>query len=1570
MATHLTTKTATGARMPMSASTRRLITYLGAIVALLAAVPARAQNLTARAKTDGSTPPSPPLLWKAYCILDPPTPPWPPDYTTWWPEPGGRWGRYCGENLPVDEWLSITYTDSIPGFDDRLPVRLTAVPNDLANYYGGSQAIFCFSGACGSPWGDQPLIFARRGSAHGYVRTPEGTPIAGMAVWPYNAGGSGLYWPRAGGPVTTDADGRFDFTPVGDPIGTPNHWGLPVDPAAFYGPNGDFRYSFGFRQYAFLPLPQGAPAPDSLFKYNLPPCRLDDGVYSSKLSGPTYALCTEFELGENPSNRLGGGSGSGEELPESMGMSFINEGAGSCEVEAPSAVGKPVNVMTGDVFFSQLDAQVAGVRRVVSLFRSYSSQRAYAGKVGAFGRGWEHSYEKAVTLVGTKLLRLNDGTGAPAYFQDQDGDQTFIASIPLTERSTITKSETGYVRNFLGGGSETYDALGRLVRQTDAVGNVTEIQRDGSGRLTAIVAPGGRTLTLGYTGERVTSLSGPDGEVATYGYQGDLLTTVAYVGGTGYTFTYDTSGQVLTVKDATGRTLETHTYNGDRGLTTEIADGQEKYTLNYQGGATVVTDAVGNVTTYSHAVIAGQSKVYQVEGTCGSCGGGSQVQNWQYDAKGRVTAHIVDGERWEYDYDANGFLVAKRDPTQAPTTFNRDGQGRVLTLTGRDGATLGRTYTAPGIATVTDPLNRTTTITYDTRGLPVTVTTPRAAVRGKTKTLAYDGFGDLVSVADELGNTTSFTYDSFGRLLTTTAPFPPDTTVTLTRDVLGRVTRVIYPDGTHSDFTYDGSGQRETATDPMGRTTRWSYDAYGRVKTTQDPAGGVTAFSYDAMSRLVSLSDALGRTTRWEYDVEGQLTALVYPGGARETYTYDERGRLKTKTDRKGVITTYSYDTLDRLVLKTHSDGTPSLRLSYDPVGRLLTAANGTDSLAWKYDAAGQVEWETSQKNGTKVSYSYDEDGSRQTLSLNDAPFTSYGYDDAGRLTSITRGTNVFTFEYDAANRRTRMRYPNGVVTTYTYDQNSRLLTLKAQKDGTAITDFTYTYDAAGNRASKSQPGETEAYTYDVLSQLTGVNRTGASPRQWFYRYDAVGNRLSEQADSSVTRASHNALNQLVSLSAGGPLRIQGTLDEPGTVTVNGTQARQPSATTFEADLNLPPGTHTVTVQATDARGNPRTQTYEVDVTGSSGSFAYDPNGNLTAKTDSTGAWTYEWNALNQLVRVDKDGTEVARFAYDPLGRRLEKASAGATTAYAYDGADILRETATGAAVRYVHGPGIDEPLAKEDGSGALSPYHADALGTVTKTTDFTGTVTLTREYDAWGNLQQGGTVSGYAFTGREWDPEVGLFYYRARYYAPQLGRFVAEDPLGFVSGINHNVYVQNSPVNLIDPSGMAQYVMHVPGRPDPPGPMPHVDASFFEWLGWVVQVQKYLHDMEVYEAKVHHIRMSMIFGLPGPNCLGGLVARGTSQAIRIGTVRGGSKLAGVLRAMEAELTTSAIGSADDALLAVHRAATSVGLGIPLVLREGGGYVIPHVGRVVTTIRATGEVLVRKANDLVLHIIP
>lgn len=87
--------------------------------------------------------------------------------------------------------------------------------------------------------------------------------------------------------------------------------------------------------------------------------------------------------------------------------------------------------------------------------------------------------------------------------------------------------------------------------------------------------------------------------------------------------------------------------------------------------------------------------------------------------------------------------------------------------------------------------------------------------------------------------------------------------------------------------------------------------------------------------------------------------------------------------------------------------------------------------------------------------------------------------------------------------------------------------------------------------------------------------------------------------------------------------------------------------------------------------------------------------------------------------------------------------------------------------------------------------------------TNASATVTLTREYDPWGNLLQGSTAAGYAFTGREWDSETGLYYYRARYYDPRSGRFLSEDPVGLRDGPNRYTYVHNAPVNATDPFGL-----------------------------------------------------------------------------------------------------------------------------------------------------------------------
>ena len=329
--------------------------------------------------------------------------------------------------------------------------------------------------------------------------------------------------------------------------------------------------------------------------------------------------------------------------------------------------------------------------------------------------------------------------------------------------------------------------------------------------------------------------------------------------------------------------------------------------------------------------------------------------------------------------------------------------------------------------------------------------------------------------------------------------------------------------------------------------------------------------------------------------------------------------------------------------------------------------------------------------------------------------------------------------------------------------------------------------------------------------------------------YDAVGNRTAYQVGASqVMNSTHNSRNQLQSQDVGGPLRVRGTLDEPGTVTVNGSPARMLAGNVFETEIDAAAGLNSFTVQATDASGNVSSNTYEVTVTGDTASYSYDANGNLTQKIEASDTWGYEWNAENQLVRVTKNSVEVATFQYDPLGRRVEKVAGSVTTSWVYRWEDILRETQndgiTTSIAHYVHGSGIDEPLAKEE--VGITYYHADALGSIVKMTDQAGSVVHTYKYDAWGNIEVGSAMSGHSYTAREWDAETGLYYYRARYYDPRAGRFESEDPIGPRSGdLNFYAYVGNNPVIAIDPTGLyctysqttGRMICYPASRPAPP---------------------------------------------------------------------------------------------------------------------------------------------------------
>jgi RHS repeat-associated protein len=218
----------------------------------------------------------------------------------------------------------------------------------------------------------------------------------------------------------------------------------------------------------------------------------------------------------------------------------------------------------------------------------------------------------------------------------------------------------------------------------------------------------------------------------------------------------------------------------------------------------------------------------------------------------------------------------------------------------------------------------------------------------------------------------------------------------------------------------------------------------------------------------------------------------------------------------------------------------------------------------------------------------------------------------------------------------------------------------------------------------------------------------------------------------------------------------------------------------------------------------------------SNATYGYDLNGNAVTKNDSTGITTYAWDFENRLTSVTLPGSGgTVSFKYDPLlGRRIYKSSSAATSIYAYDGNNLIEETnSSGAAVaRYSQGLNIDEPLAMLR-AGTTSFYHADGLGSITSLSNSSGAIAQTYTFDSFGNLtgSTGSLTNPFRYTAREFDAEAGLYYFRARYYDQSTGRFLSEDPLQFVAGINFYPYALNAPVNLRDPSGKNAGVLVYP---------------------------------------------------------------------------------------------------------------------------------------------------------------
>jgi len=1027
----------------------------------------------------------------------------------------------------------------------------------------------------------------------------------------------------------------------------------------------------------------------------------------------------------------------------------------SCRINAPSPnvkTGSSTNVVSGNLFHSQSVGSGLNI--------SYNSLN---GQDSPLGRGWAHDYNIRI---------VNNGPGFGLTFHGPDGRVIYYHIVDTT--TGTYEPETGYaehsqiVLNADGTYTQTtkegivydFDATGALTAITDRNNNQTILSYDTNGNLTSITDFNGRVTTLAYdANNHIISYTSPGGNTTTFGYDASntYLTSITDPAGGSWLFTYDpNSGMMLTKTDPNNNQWQ-YAYDASNRLQTSTDPQGNVKTISYDpaNNVTTVTEKDGGVWKYTYDpainVVLKVTDPNLIDTT------------YVYDTNGMVTSKTEPGVgTTTYSYDADGNMLTKQNPLGETTTYTYDTYGHVLTVQDPQGLTTTYAYdmNTGNLLSVTDPAGAVTSYQYDTRGNVTQITDADGNATG----LVYDANNNLVAINYPLGGSASFTYDADGNPISYSPP--AGSTVNFAYDGLGRLTTITEHDSQGNPyvtrFTYDAAGNRTVVTDANNTSTQFAYDPLNRLKSVTDALGNITDFTYGSagctfcgggVDKLVSLTNALGNSTNFQYDTLGQLQSETDPLGNVTSYAYDVAGNIVSRTDGNGDTITYAYDSLGRLVKKTYPDGTTA-NFAYDLSGRLIHADNTNISYDFTYDGAGRVTKVTDSR-GVILDNTYSLAGRRtqMTATYNGsvALDISYTYDSRGRVVQIAPvGINPFDLVYDQSGRRTSLTYPTGSTAAYTYDARGRLTSLThTSSTGSTIASFTYTYDKTMHRLSKAEPGKTHSYYYDGVYRLTHSVPVPPDPasndmRLEDFTHDAVGNRLT--GPDSIEQYTYDADNRLLSLLLSTP---------------------------------------------------------------------------LTTAEDFTYTYDYE----NRLVQVDKvvgGKTTTVKFKYDPFGRRIQKRVSTTqngqnvvkTYIYIYDREDVIIErlsttigggTPTVTTKKYVHGPGVDEPLAVAKG-GSVYYYHADGLGSVVALTDFSEATVEGYNYDTFGRVERFGNAvqNTYGFTGREYDAETGLYYYRGRYYDPETGRFISKDPIGFAGGdANLYNYVLGDAINWTDPWGL-----------------------------------------------------------------------------------------------------------------------------------------------------------------------
>jgi RHS repeat-associated protein len=616
--------------------------------------------------------------------------------------------------------------------------------------------------------------------------------------------------------------------------------------------------------------------------------------------------------------------------------------------------------------------------------------------------------------------------------------------------------------------------------------------------------------------------------------------------------------------------------------------------------------------------------------------------------------------------------------------------------------------------------------------------------RGGVRRFAYDLRGNLIASVNQSKGVVRMDYDPYGGITKRVDELKRATIIE--RDAHGNPTKIINALGDEMVQTFDEHGNLTSVIDFRGLMTTFTIDEFGYRSSIAYPDGETITLDYDLLGRLLSRTDTLNRQTIYSYS-EGDntmlpdlLTGIQYPDGSRVSYEYDSHGNRTKAVDENGNVQAFEYNIEDRVVKMTqYISDVEVAETSYeydlytrtriavtDPLGATITSRYNpnrniiesknaeSDVVSYTYDQNGNRDSVTDENNQTtryeynerdlltKVispldyvdkEYTYDKVDNVIQTKDGEGHITRYGYDELNRLRTVTDAMGFVTeYEYDDNSNVTVMRDANGHETHFTYDNRNRL---------TSVTDAEgnethYTYDTIGRLVQEDTPnGDALVYQYNDRNRLTEVSDgQGLLLR---YAYDPKGNLMEMNNEGGKTTFTYDGADRLVSVATPQGKTVRYIYDLSGNRTGMSVDGASPVSYRYdqahrvkeiEKDGSIAAYTYdhasnrlqmiypneTIADYVYDAEN----RLVRLENKTSSGepistyAYTYDQVGNRTTMETLNGVDQYAYDRLNRLLGVQYANGDRVGYRYDATGNRLKKVEDGVVTSYSYDDADRL----------------------------------------------------------------------------------------------------------------------------------------------------------------------------------------------------------------------------------------------------------------------------------------------------------